>query len=137
MKRVFKNEISYKGWAEIRIIDLENNTFTFYHVDNAIGFPFGVHMHMTITEMGYTSAKDCIKQLKHRKLLGIELDYKEQKEAERLGLLKLGVERIKMHNRVNTKDFEDIIQQLSAYGLNYCDAQEQIIGLYEYELEIA
>lgn len=131
MIKVFKS--NHDKWNEIRIINFETGEFTKYFQDKNIGFTFSEYT-TTVFEMGYKSVNDCIKELKHRKYLGTEIDYKEQKNSEKLGLLKLGVDRIKRNNRVNTNDFEDVINKLAAYGLNYCDAQNQIIGLYEYSL---
>jgi len=73
-----------------------------------------------------------MKALKERKLLGQEIDYQEQKESERIGYIKLGIERIKRHERINTNDFEDVINKLSSYGLGFVDAQNQIISAYQH-----
>ena len=83
--------------------------------------------------LGYNNLTECIKILKDRNFLGTKIDYKEQKESERLGYIQLGIERIKLNNRVNTKDFEDVIQKLAAYGMNFVDAQNSITAAYEYE----
>lgn len=55
-----------------------------------------------------------------------------QKEQERINLLNDGVQRIRDNNRINTRDFEDIITKLSSHGMGYVDAQNQIIAMYLY-----
>lgn len=52
-------------------------------------------------------------------------------EKERL--INLGVNRIRQYNRINTKDFEDIIENLKYYGLSFVDAQNQIVASYLYQ----
>ena len=67
---------------------------------------------------------------KERNFLGTEVNYKDQKESERIGYINLGIERIKRNNRINTKDFEDIIIKLCDYGMGFVDAQNCIIESY-------
>ena len=57
-----------------------------------------------------------------------------KKELEKINLIDLGIQRIKECNRVNTADFKDVIEKLKAYGLNYVDAQNQIIESYLQEI---
>lgn len=134
MKKVYK-EIGNKC-NTIRIFDYDNNTFTMYHTSKNIGFPFGIPQHELITDMGYTSLDDAIKQLTHRGHINKYqlIDYGIQRENEKIAYIQLGVERIKRNNRVNTNDFIDVIEKLQSYGLGFCDAQNQIIGLYEYQI---
>lgn len=133
--RTFVREYKNHFWNEIKIIDFETGAFTQYNVCNAIGFPFGTPWKTTVFEMGYTSVKECLKTLKERNFLGYEVDCKEQKESERVGYINLGVERIKRAGRVNTKDFEDVCNKLSGYGMGFCDAQNSITECYLHSLE--
>jgi len=130
------NTFSENDDYEIRIINLETGAFEHYCQDEKIGFIYS-HYNTTVFDMGYTSVKECLKTLKERNMLGEEVDYKEQRNSEKLGYLQLGVERIKRAQRVCTTDFEDVCNKLSKYGLGFVDAQNQIIGLYEYQLEEA
>jgi hypothetical protein len=130
--KVYKKEKEPQGWDEVRIINMETGEFISYMQDREMGFPFSI-TNTNITDMGYTSAKECIKTLKQRKMLGNEIDYKDQKESERTGYLNLGIQRIKSNNRINTKDFEDVIEKLSSYGMGYVDAQNQITAMYLHE----
>lgn len=132
--RVFKREL--KNRNEIRIINFETGEFTSYHQDKNLGFPFGSIQSETVTEMGYKNIKECVKALKERNFLGNEVDYKDQKESERIGYINLGVERIKRNNRINTLDFEDVIERLSGYGMGFVDAQNCIIETYLYNKEV-
>ena len=134
MIKVFRQETSNKKYWELRIFNMENGDFHHYMQDKEIGFIFGDYP-TTVTKIGYESITDCMKELKSRKLLGTEVDYKEQRESEKIGFINLGVLRIKRKGRVNTKDFEDIIQKLSSYGLGYCDAQNMIIASYENHID--
>lgn len=127
-KRIFK-KVS-KSYNTIRILDFDNNTFTQYNTSTNIGFPFGIPYIATAQEMGYKDLKECYKSLKTRKILGEEIDYKEQRETERIAYIQLGVEIIKEHNRININDFADVCNKLGKYGMNFIDAQEQIIGTY-------
>lgn len=117
----------------IRVFDFDNNIFTQYNTAENANFPFGVPFTKTAKEMGYKDLKECYKSLKNRNQLGEEIDYKEQREAERLGYIYLGVERIKQHNRINTNDFADVCDKLGKYGMNFVDAQNVITAQYLYE----
>jgi len=130
MIKAFKQETSNKKYYEIKVMNMETGDFKHYMQDKEVGFIFG-YSECTVIKMGYTSIAECLKEIKRRKSLGTEIDYKEQRESEKLGFINLGVLRIKRKNRVNTKDFEDVIQRLSSYGLGYCDAQNTIIANYE------
>lgn len=132
MIKVYKRDIEGKDWSEIKVVNMETGDYTSYNQDKNIGYTFNKYQ-SNITEMGYRSVKDCIKTLKSRNFLGKEIDYKAQRESERIGLIKLGVERIRSYNRVNTKDFEDIIEKLKGYGMNFVDAQNIIIAAYEHQ----
>ena len=133
MLKIFRQETSNKKYYELRVFDMENGDFTHYMQDKEVGFIFSYYK-TTVIKIGYESITDCMKQLKSRNLLGSEIDYKEQRESEKIGWINLGVLRIKRKNRVNTIDFEDVIQRLSEYGLNYVDAQNQIIASYEHSM---
>ena len=133
MIKVFKREcINYN---EVRIINIKTGEITSYHTHKDIGCPFGIPYKTTVFEMGYKSVNECLKTLKERKFLGNEVDYKEQKEVERIGYIKLGIERIKKAGRINTTDFEDICNKLSNYGMGFCDAQNVIIANYLLEVQ--
>ena len=132
MIKVFKK--SYSKWHEIKVINFETGEVTQYNQSLSMGFPFGKPYITNYKEMGYKSLNECIKELKKRNFLGSEIDYKHQKESEKIGYIKLGIQRIKECNRVNTTDFEDVIEKLKAYGLNYVDAQNQIIESYLQEI---
>jgi len=133
--RTFVKEYKNHGWNEIKIIDIETGDFTQYNVCNTIGFSFGDPWKTSVFEMGYTSVKECLKTLKERNYLGYEVNYAEQKESERIGYIKLGVERIDKAGRINTKDFEDVCNKLSGYGMGFCDAQNSIIECHLHSLE--
>jgi len=133
--RTFVREYKNHFWNEIKIIDFETGSFTQYNVDDNIGFPFGTPWKTTVFEMGYTSVKECLKTLKERNLLGHEVDNAEQKESERIGYIKLGVERIKRAGRINTGDFEDVCNKLSKYGMGFCDSQNSITECYLHNLD--
>ena len=132
MIKVFKK--SYSRWHEIKVINFETGEVTQYNQSLNMGFPFGLSYTTDYKKMGYKSLDECIKELKKRNFLGSEIDYKLQRESEKIGYIKLGVDRIKECNRVNTTDFEDVIEKLKAYGLNYVDAQNKIIESYLYEV---
>lgn len=135
MIKVYKKESSVDNNNEIRVIDFETGEFTHYLQDKSIGFIFSVWK-TNIKDMGYKTVKECIKALKQRCLLGQEVDYEEQLKSEKLGLINLGVYRIKRVDRVNTNDFKDVIEKLSKYGLGFTDAQNQIIKAYEHSLNL-
>lgn len=132
MLKVFKNEL--KSYNEIRIFNMETGEFKSYHTSKSIGFPFGIPQETTAEAMGYKNIKECLKELKNRGFLGTEINYEDQMQSEKIGYINLGVERIKRAGRVNTSDFEDIINKLAKYGLSYCDAQNKIIACYEHSV---
>jgi hypothetical protein len=108
MKRAFRKNTSF-NWSEIRIIDDEENTFTQYMQDNEIGFTFS-HYSDTLEKMFYKSADDCIKRLTERGILGIEVDYEQQKESERIGQIKLKTEQERIKN--NPLEYKQLIAAL-------------------------
>ena len=128
MKRVFIKEV--ERMKEVRMFDLDNNTFTFYYHSKNLGFKFGVEKSFLIEEMGYKSIKHMIKELKKRNLLGTEISYQELLELEKIGYIKLGIERIKRAGRINTADFQDIIEKLKKYGIDPAASQKMIIESY-------
>ena len=128
MKRVFIKEV--EKMKEIRIFDLDNNTFTFYYHSKNLGFKFGVEKSFLIEEMGYKSIKHMIKELKKRNLLGSEISCQELFELEKIGYIKLGIDRIKRAGRINAADFQDIIEKLKKYGIDPGAAAKRIIESY-------
>ena len=130
MIKVYKSES--EEWDGITIINTETSNIKMYRVAKE-GYVIGDIWSKNVNDLGYNNLTECIKILKNRNFLGAEINYKDQKESERLGYIQLGIERIKLNNRVNTKDFEDVIQKLAAYGMNFVDAQNTIIGNYEYQ----
>ena len=128
MKRVFIKEV--EKMKEIRIFDLDNNTFTFYYHSKNLGFKFGVEKSFLIEEMGYKSIKYMIKELKKRNLLGNETSYQELLKLEKIGYIKLGIERIKRAGRINTADFQDVIEKLKKYDIDPAASQKMIIESY-------
>ena len=128
MKRVFIKEV--EKMKEIRIFDLDNNTFTFYYHSKNLGFKFGVEKSFLIEEMGYKSIKYMIKELKKRNLLGSEISCQELLELEKIGYIKLGADRIKRAGRINAADFQDIIEKLKKYGIDPGASQKMIIESY-------
>lgn len=135
MKKAYKKELKNSKLDEVRIIDPETGYFKSYHTNKEFGFPFGIPMETTVFEMGYSSVKECLKALKDRNYLGKEVNYKEQMEQDRIGYLNLGVERIKRAGRINTRDFEDVVNKLADYGMNFVDAQNVIVGNYLHQQE--
>ena len=133
--KTFVKEYKNHGWNEIKVINTETGELTQYNVDDKIGFPFGAPYQTTVFEMGYTSVNECLKTLKDRNFLGYEVNHAEQKESERIGYINLGVERIKRAGRINTKDFEDVCNKLSKYGMGFCDAQNSITKCYLHNLD--
>lgn len=73
---------------------------------------------------------------KNIKVFKRELKNRNEKESERIRYINLGVERIKLNNRINTLDFEDVIEKLSGYGMGFVDAQNCIIETYLYNKEV-
>jgi len=96
-------------------------------------FPFGKPFDSSMEDMGYTSVKECIKSLKGRGLLGEEIALNELKEIERMGYIQLGVERLNRAGVCDCSKIIDVCENLARYGMNYIDAQNQIIGMYEME----
>jgi hypothetical protein len=133
MIKAFKKELP--DYNVIKVIDLETGDYSSYHQEKSIGFPFGIPHKTTVFKMGYKSVEECLKALKERNFLGYEVDYKEQKETERIGFIRLGAERIRRAERINTNDFEDIVETLSSYGMGFCDAQNCIIATYLNEIQ--
>lgn len=132
MKRAFIKE--YPNRFEVKIIDIENNMYHQHMQSKNSRFPFGSPIDYTMKDMGYDNAKDCIKKLKARKQLGDEIDLTELKEVERTGYIKLGVQRLKRAGMCDCSKIVDICNNLIKYGMNYIDAQEQIIGMYELDI---
>ena len=128
MKRVFIKEV--ERMKEVRMFNLDNNTFTFYYHSKNLGFKFGVEKSFLIEEMGYKSIKHMIKELKKRNLLGTEISYQELLELEKIGYIKLGADRIKRAGRINAADFQDIIEKLKKYGIDPIDSERTIIESY-------
>ena len=128
MKRVFIKEA--ERMKEVRMFDLDNNTFTFYYHSKNLGFKFGVEKSFLIEEMGYKSIKHMIKELKKRNLLGSEISCQELLELEKIGYIKLGADRIKRAGRINAADFQDIIEKLKKYGIDSIDSERTIIESY-------
>ena len=129
MLKVFKKEVNTNNSYEIRIFDMENGEFTHYFQDKTIGFTFSSY-NTTVYKMGYKSIEDCLNTFKKRGFLGKEIDYEQQKELEKIGLINLGIDRIKRKGRINTNDFTDVIEKLQKYGLGFVDAQNIIIASY-------
>ena len=128
MKRVFIKEV--ERMKEVRMFDLDNNTFTFYYHSKNLGFKFGVEESFSVEVMGYKSIKHMIKELKKRNLLGTEISYQELLELEKMGYIKLGADRIKRAGRINAADFQDIIEKLKKYGIDPGAAAKMIIESY-------
>ena len=128
MKRVFIKEV--ERMKEVTMFDLDNNTFTFYYHSKNLGFKFGVEKSFSVEVMGYKSIKHMIKELKKRNLLGAEISHQELLELEKIGYIKLGADRIKRVGRINTADFQDIIEKLKKYGIDPGAAAKRIIESY-------
>ena len=128
MKRVFIKEV--EKMKEIRIFDLDNNTFTFYYPSKNLGFKFGVDKSFSVEEMGYKSIKHMIKELKKRNLLGTEISHQELFELEKIGYIKLAIDRIKRAGGIDTANFNDIIEKLKKYGIDPGGAAKMIIESY-------
>jgi hypothetical protein len=132
MIKAYKKVLKARDYNEIRIIDTDTGNFVSYMQNKNIGFIFS-EWKTNIKDMGYKTVKECLNTLKERNFLGEEVDYSQQKQSEKIGFIRLGIERIKRHNRVNTQDFDDVINKLSDYGLGYCDAQNMIIAAFQQE----
>ena len=128
MKRVFIKEV--ERMKEVRIFNLNDNTFTFYYHSKNLGFKFGVEESFSVEVMGYKSIKHMIKELKKRNLLGAEISYQELLELEKIGYIKLGADRIKRAGRINAADFQDVIEKLKKYGIDPAASQKMIIESY-------
>ena len=128
MKRVFIKEA--ERMKEVRIFNLNDNTFTFYYHSKNLGFKFGVEESFSVEVMGYKSIKHMIKELKKRNLLGAEISYQELLELEKIGYIKLGADRIKRAGRINAADFQDVIEKLKKYGIDPAASQKMIIESY-------
>ena len=128
MKRVFIKEA--ERMKEVRIFNLNDNTFTFYYHSKNLGFKFGVEKSFSVEVIGYKSIKHMIKELKKRNLLGAEISYQELFDLEKIGYIKLGIERIKRAGRINTADFQDVIEKLKKYGIDPAASQKMIIESY-------
>jgi hypothetical protein len=133
MLKTFKKELKNYTYNEIHIIDTDTGEFTHYMQDKNIGFIFSDY-NTDVFKMGYKSITECLKSLRERNILGQEINFEEQKESERIGYIKLGVERIKRAGRINTNDFEDVCNKLSKYGMGFVDAQNVITAVYINEL---
>lgn len=130
MKRVFIQESS-QGIIQVKILDYEDQTFTTYYQDKTLGFPFGEQFTQKVKNMGYIDIKDCYKKLKSRGLLKQEISIEDQLKSEKIGLINLGIDRIKRHKEINTKHFTDVIEKLRKYGLGFVDAENMIIAGYQ------
>ena len=128
MKRVFIKEAD--RMKEVRIFNLNDNTFTFYYHSKNLGFKFGVEKSFSVEVMGYKSIKHMIKELKKRNLLGTEISHQELFDLEKIGYIKLGIERIKRVGRINTADFQDVIEKLKKYDIDPIDSERTIIESY-------
>ena len=128
MKRVFIKEV--ERMKEVRIFNLDNNTFTFYYHSKNLGFKFGVEKAFSVEEIGYKSIKHMIKELKKRNLLGTEISCQELLELEKIGYIKLGADRIKRAGGIDTANFKDIIEKLKKYGIDPTASQKMIIESY-------
>ena len=130
MLKVYKED---RGkFYKIQILNTETGNYQSYITDKEYNIPIHENYKTDIKTMGYKSIDDFIQTLKQRKFLGNEIDITEQKELERIGFIKLGSDRIKKANRINTKDFEDIVKKLSKYGMGFVDAQNSITAEYLY-----
>ena len=128
MTRVFIKEA--ESMKEVRIFNLNDNTFTFYYHSKNLGFKFGVEKAFSVEEIGYKSIKHMIKELKKRNLLGSEISCQELLELEKIGYIKLGADRIKRAGRINAADFQDVIEKLKKYGIDPAASQKMIIESY-------
>ena len=128
MKRVFIKEV--ERMKEVRIFNLNDNTFTFYYHSKNLGFKFGVEESFSVEVMGYKSIKHMIKELKKRNLLGTEISHQELLELEKIGYIKLGADRIKRAGRINAADFQNVIEKLKKYGIDPAASQKMIIESY-------
>ena len=128
MKRVFIKEV--ERMKEVKMLYLDNNTFTFYYHSKNLGFKFGVEESFSVEVMGYKLIKHMIKELKKRNLLGTEISYQELLELEKIGYIKLAIDRIKRAGGIDTANFKDIIEKLKKYGIDPGSAAKMIIESY-------
>lgn len=128
MLKVYKRDEG--NFYKIQILDTETENYQSYMTDKKYNIPIHENYRTNIKTMGYKNTDDFIKTLKQRKFLGNEINLAEQEELERIGFIKLGADRIKKAERINTKDFEDVIEKLSYYGMGFVDAQNSIIAEY-------
>jgi hypothetical protein len=134
--KVFRNEVH--AITEIKAINIKTGVLFSYHIfdiNKNSNVPYGRILKYSIKKLGYKNVDECLKTLNEKGLLGTEIDYKEQQQKEINGYLTLGVQRIKIAGRINTKDFENIIVKLEKYGMNYVDAQNTITENYLQECE--
>lgn len=129
LKCYVKDHNTLDGVLEVKVFDTDKQTMKGYHMIKD-GFKFGNESTYNVSDMGYDNVNHAIKSLKSRKQLGSQIEYMKLKELEKIGYIKLGVQRIERSGRVNTKDFEDVIVKLQAYGMGFCDAQNAIISEY-------
>ena len=133
MLKAYKKD---KGqFYKIQILNTETEIYQSYMTDKEYNIPIHENYKTNIKTMGYKNIDDFLKTLKHKRFLGDEINIAEQKELERIGFIKLGADRIKKVGQINTKDFEDMIEKLSDYGMGIVDAQNSIIGEYLYNME--
>lgn len=133
MLKVYKKDEG--KFYKIQILNTETEIYQSYMTDKEYNIPIHENYKTNIKTMGYKNIDDFLKTLKHKRFLGDEINIAEQKELERIGFIKLGADRIKKVGQINTKDFEDMIEKLSDYGMGFVDAQNSIIGEYLYNME--
>ena len=51
-------------------------------------------------------------------------------ELEKIGYIKLGIDRIKRAGRINAADFKDVIEKLKKYDIEPTDSERMIIESY-------
>lgn len=83
----------HPGHNHIRLIDAETGEVTRYTTDDKTDFVFGEQYKSTVKEMGYRSAKEFLRELRQRGILGEEIDLKEQQAKEAAGAIWLKEER--------------------------------------------
>lgn len=128
MLKVYKRDEG--NFYKIQILDTETENYQSYMTDKKYNIPIHENYRADIRAIGYKNIDDFLKTLEKRKFLGDEINFAEQKELEKIGFIKLGANRIKKAERINTKDFEDVIEKLSYYGMGFVDAQNSIIAEY-------
>ncbi|HSH51777.1 MAG TPA: hypothetical protein VK982_08650 [Bacteroidales bacterium] len=133
MLKVYKRDEG--NFYKIQILDTETENYQSYMTDKKYNIPIHENYRTDIRAIGYKNIDDFLKTLEKRKFLGDEINFAEQKELERIGFIKLGADRVKKAERINTKDFEDIIEKLSNYNMGFVDAQNSIIAEYLHNIE--